>query len=180
LCYSSLVVLTAGQTKLGLSKAWYGNYNNEVKEIGGASGKTLTENNYSFSISKSGSGAKLIANSTNEIFTSNVVYYTYWFVGNYYCTSKESYIRLELNTSSSYSATSVYIFYVFQLNSNDITSVPYNETPADHLTHKLYTAEFNNGSINWKDSYLLLYGYQYRTYTPSISGTFYITTWAFI
>ena len=34
---SKPVVLTAGQTRLGLSKAWYGNYNNQVKEFGGSS-----------------------------------------------------------------------------------------------------------------------------------------------
>lgn len=35
--FEKLGVLSAGQTQYGLTKVWYGNYNNEVKELGGSS-----------------------------------------------------------------------------------------------------------------------------------------------
>lgn len=41
----TLTFLTAGQTRLGLSKAWYGNYNNQVTELGNSSGVSLIDSN---------------------------------------------------------------------------------------------------------------------------------------
>lgn len=74
-------LLTAGQTQYGLTKAWYGNYNNEVIELGGNTDKYVSIE-YKYSTTDvteqlSNGAEKVISFSVSIPYSFNALEYTH-------------------------------------------------------------------------------------------------------
>lgn len=152
--------LTAGQTQYGLTKAWYGNYNNEVKELGGSS-----------------SGGSIISLGTSDFTDNGLTDINYG--------KRRTYTTILLNTGllALIGTTFTIRMPIYWYNQNDkkqsgTHTVTYdldtNLSITDTIVSRTFTSTYNTGSVyvgTFTHSFNITFQILSGVFTITVSGT---------